>query len=124
MIKVTTSGSFKNTEKFFQRAEKARLDNILHRFGQAGVDALSSATPVDSRATAAAWRYEVTTSKGESTLSFYNDNEQDGQVIAILIQYGHATGTGGYVVGRDFINPAIRPIFDQIVDEMWKLVKK
>ena len=125
---VTHSGSFKNTENFLKRMQPKRsaaaLDRILDRYGLMGVDALSNATPVDTRETAKAWRYEIVKRRNEITISWVNDNVEDGQPIAILLQYGHATGTGGYVEGRDYINPAIRPIFDMIIDDFWRQVTR
>ena len=92
--------------------------------GRAGVAALSSATPVDSGETAASWYYEITNKNNTITISFHNSNIQNGVPIAILLQYGHGTGTGGWVQGRDYINPAIQPIFDQIAEYAWKEVTR
>ena len=85
---------------------------------------LASATPVDSGETAQSWYYEITNKKGFVSISFHNSNIQNGVPIAIILQYGHGTGTGGWVAGRDYINPAIRPIFDQIANDAWKEVTK
>lgn len=105
----------KKFESWLNNAEKVAFENLLHRLGAEGVSALSSATPVDTGLTAGSWYYEVKTSKNGATLIWKNDNStRDGTPIPILIQYGYTTGTGGWVEGRDFINPAIRPIFDNI----------
>lgn len=126
-INVTTSGSHKGVENFLKRMNpKGRHRGLiwLEPWGVRGVDALTNATPRDTGATANRWNYKVTERPGEVTLSWHNDNTVDQSNIAILIQYGHSTGTGGFVQGRDYINPALRPIFDQIADEIWKKVKK
>lgn len=123
MISFTQSGSFKNTERFLKRVVKDDNWSILNRFGEAGVVALSNATPVDSGLTADSWYYKVTQNRRGYSITWYNHNVNDGRPIAILLQYGHGTGTGGYVQGRDYINPAIRPVFDKIADEVWKAVK-
>lgn len=122
MFEVTHSGSFKNTERFLNKMARRRQYSWLDSYGIRGVDALANATPKDTRETSKRWRYEVTQNHGEITISWYNDNVEDGKPIAILIQYGHATGTGGYVQGRDYINPAMQPLFDQIAEEIWKRV--
>ena len=128
MITVSSSGSFKNTEAFLRRMKgtTSRLDRTqaLDKYGIRGVDALSAATPIDTSETSKQWGYTVSRDKNGLTIEWYNNNVEDGRQIAILIQYGHATGTGGYVVGRDYINPAIQPIFDEILDDLWKQVRK
>lgn len=91
----------------------------LDRFGRMGVDALASATPLDTGETASSWGYKVTNTKSSAGIQWYNTNDK----VAILLQYGHGTGTGGYVQGKDYINPAIQPIFDKIADDVWKKVK-
>jgi hypothetical protein len=96
----------------------------LDRFGKEGVAALSSATPVNTGLTASSWYYEIKHEKGCSTISFHNSNIQNGVPIAIILQYGHGTNNGGWVEGRDYINPAIQPIFDKITNEAWKEVTK
>ena len=128
MITVDTSGSFKKTDAFLRRMKDvtSRLDRTqaLDKYGIRGVDALSSATPIDTSETSKQWGYTVSRDKSGLTIEWFNNNVEDGRQIAILIQYGHATGTGGYVVGRDYINPAIQPIFDEILDDIWKQVRK
>jgi len=128
MITVHDSGSFKKTEAFLKRIDRKRrsriVDSVLERYGIMGVDALSNATPIDTSETAKSWKYKITNEPHETTIEWYNTNVVDGRPIAVLIQYGHATGTGGYVQGRDYINPAIQPIFDKIMDDIWKQVTR
>lgn len=123
MIKVTTSGSFKNLENFSKRVVKGDIYDSLDAYGRLGAQALASETPVDSRLSSLSWHYKVEKKDGAWRVSWYNDNvTEDGTPIVILLQYGHGTGTGGYVQGRDFINPALKPIFDKISDGVWKAV--
>ena len=96
--------------------------NVLDEFGRDGVQALRNATPVDSGATAEAWDYEIKRTRNYTEIVWTNSNINDGVPIAVILQYGHGTGTGGYVQGRDYINPAIRPIFDKIAEKAWKVV--
>lgn len=128
MIKVHESRSGKKTEDFLKRIDRKRrsriVDSVLERYGIMGVDALSNATPIDTSETAKSWNYRITVKPFETSIEWYNTNVVDGRPIAVLIQYGHATGTGGYVEGRDYINPAIQPIFDQILDDVWKQVTR
>lgn len=120
MIVITQKGNFNNTEKFFNKALKGNYARILNAYGEEGVRALAMATPVDSGQTADSWGYVLTTSKGSFTISWTNTNTPNGMPIAIILQYGHGTRNGGYVEGRDYINPAIRPIFDRMTQEVWK----
>lgn len=122
MISAESSGSLKNTYSFLQRLSKGVMFDELDRFGRMGVDALSNATPRASGETAQSWGYKIIRKQGSVRIEWYNTHVVDGSNIAILIQYGHGTGTGGYVPGRDYINPAIKPIFDQIIDDVWKKV--
>lgn len=122
MITFRQKGDFSKLTGFLERAKEAVNLGDLDRYGRAGVAALSSATPVDSGETARSWRYEITNKNGVATISFLNSNIQNGVPIAIILQYGHATGTGGWVEGRDYINPALRPIFDQLAKDAWKEV--
>lgn len=115
-------GDFSKTEKFFNSLLKLDYLNVLERYGQAGVAALASATPKDSGLTAASWDYEITHNGKETTIVFTNSNISNGVNIAIILQYGHGTRNGGYVAGRDYINPAIQPIFDKIANEAWREV--
>ena len=124
MITFRHTGDFSKTTRFLERAKHAVRLADLDRFGREGVAALASATPVDSGLTAKSWHYEITYTKSGVKISFYNSNIQNGVPIAIILQYGHGTGTGGWVEGRDYINPAIQPIFDRIVDEAWREVTR
>ena len=124
MISFRQKGDFSKLTRYFERVKKTAHLSILDKYGREGVDALSSATPVDSGETASSWYYEVTNENGSAAISFYNSNVNQGVPIAIILQYGHGTGTGGWVEGRDYINPAIQPIFDEIVDAAWKEVTK
>lgn len=124
MIKFKQKGDFKKVNSYFERLEEAIHVGCLDRFGKAGVDALSKATPVDSGLTASSWDYEVEHSKNSVRLSFYNTNIQNGVPIAVVLQYGHGTKNGGWVEGSDYINPAIRPIFNRIANESWKEITK
>lgn len=124
MIRYRQKGSFKNLTMFLERAQKTFDSSILDKYGQQGVAALSSATPVDSGKTANSWGYVIEQKKGSVTITFTNTNIQNGVPIAIILQYGHGTSNGGWVEGRDYINPALRPIFDKLVDEAWREVTK
>ena len=124
MIVIKHKGSFKNTEKMLKRMSNADILRILDRYGQEGVAALSAATPVDSGATASSWGYEVRASGNSYAITWTNSNVNKGVPIALIIQYGHGTGTGGWVEGRDYINPAIQPVFDKLADEAWREVTK
>jgi hypothetical protein len=124
MITITQKGSFKNTEAYLDRLSKGDAFAVLSKYGEQGVVALSNATPTDSGTTANSWYYDIVHRKGYSSIRWHNSNVVDGLPIAVLLQYGHGTGTGGYVQGRDYIMPALRPIFDQIANEVWKEVTK
>ena len=115
-------GDFSKAEKFFNMLIGKDYLNVLEKYGQRGVDALASATPRDSGLTAASWGYEIQHNGEQTSIIFTNSNINRGCNIAILLQYGHSTRTGGYVQGRDYINPAIQPIFDQIASDAWKEV--
>lgn len=122
MITLESSGSFKKTSSWLERLSRNDLFKTLDQYGREGVAALSSATPVESGATASAWNYEIRKTKGSYSIVWTNGNVVGGIPVAILLQYGHGTGTGGYVQGRDFINPAMRPVFDRIEAEVRKAV--
>ena len=124
MIRFRQQGDFSKLTRFLERAIEAIHLGDLDRYGKAGVAALSSATPVESGETARSWYYEIKHQKGSVTISFCNSNIQNGVPIAIILQYGHGTGTGGWVQGRDYINPAIRPIFEQIAKGAWREVTR
>lgn len=121
-IKYTTTGSFGNTNSFLKKVSDGSIFRTLEHYGQMGVDALALHTPVDSGLTASMWRYKVSRSRNTYSITWYNGNTAAGTPVAILLQYGHATGTGGYVQGRDYINPAMQPLFDQIAADVWKAV--
>lgn len=115
-------GGFTKTERFLNRMKRREYLNVLDEFGRDGVQALRNATPVDSGATAEAWDYEIKRTRNYTEIVWTNSNINDGVPIAVILQYGHGTGTGGYVQGRDYINPAIRPVFDKIAEKAWKVV--
>lgn len=124
MITFRQQGDFSKLTRYLEGVKGAVNLSILDKYGREGVAALASATPVDSGETANSWYYEIERKNGSATISFYNSNIQNGVPIAIILQYGHGTGTGGWVQGRDYINPAIQPIFDKIANEAWKEVTK
>jgi hypothetical protein len=126
LLKVTHRGSFKNFEALAGRVKQRTYLTQLAKYGPLGVAALRSATPEDSSETANSWYYEIVDKPGYYSIHWLNSHLEDpGRIpIAVLIQYGHATGNGGYVEGQDYINPALRPIFDQIASDMWKEVTK
>ena len=120
MISLTSKGDFRKTEKFMKNARNKKLMSILKQYGEEGVAALMVATPLDTGRTASSWRYEIKVENNCIRLVFHNDNIQNGVPIAIILQDGHGTGTGGWVEGRDYINPAIQPVFDKIANSAWK----
>lgn len=122
IIVFRQKGNFKNTEAFLKRASKFNIDAILDRYGKEGVSALSAATPKDTGETANSWYYKVNKGKDIITITWSNSHIVNGVPIAIILQYGHATRNSGYVEGRDYINPAIRPIFDRIANRAWEEV--
>lgn len=124
MISFRQKGDFSKLTSYLERAKKGVNRSILDRYGREGVAALSAATPVESGLTASSWYYEIKITKGSAEISFHNSNIQNGCPIAIILQLGHGTGTGGWVQGRDYINPAIQPIFDKIADTTWREVTK
>ena len=124
MIKFRQKGDFSKLTSYLERAKEVVKLGDLNRYGRAGVAALESATPVDSGLTASSWSYQIENKDGRAKISFHNSNIQNGVPIAIILQYGHGTGTGGWVEGRDYINPAIQPIFDEIVNNAWREVTK
>lgn len=124
MIRFRQKGDFSKLSRFLERSRNAIHLGNLDKYGREGVAALSSATPVDTGLTASSWSYEITRKNGSVSISFNNSNIQNGVPIAIILQYGHGTGTGGWVQGRDYINPAIRPIFDRLAESAWREVTK
>lgn len=123
-IRWTHKGDWSKTHKFLIKITNKDYLNVLSKYGQLGVAALSSATPVDSGKTATSWHYEIVREGENLSLTFNNTNVNKGVNIAIILQYGHGTGTGGYVRGRDYINPAIQPIFDKLANDLWKEVNR
>lgn len=115
-------GDFKKLSSFLERMKKPLKKTTLDKYGKEGVQALMAATPVDTGLTASLWHYDINMSKDSSSISFYNDNIDNGVPIAIILNYGHGTRNGGYVKGRNYINPAIQPIFDKLAQEAWKEV--
>jgi hypothetical protein len=124
MISFRHKGDFSKLTRFLERAKEAIHLGDLDKYGREGVSALASMTPIDSGITANSWYYEIENTKGAVTIRFNNSNIQNGVPIAIILQYGHGTGTGGWVEGRDYINPAIQPLFDKIANEAWREVTK
>ena len=122
MIRFTHRGDFKNTERFLNKSKNYNPREILKRYGERGISALASNTPIDSGLTASSWEYSVTKFGTKWYLSFNNTHVVDGTHIAVILQYGHGTRGGTYVQGRDYVNPAIRPVFDQIAEELWREV--
>lgn len=124
MIRFGHKGDFSKTFRFLENAKRAIKITALDKYGKQGVDALMSATPVDTGLTAISWYYEIERKDGAVTINFCNSNIQNGVPIAIILQYGHGTRNGGWVQGRDYINPSIRPFFDKIANEAWKEVTR
>ena len=122
MISFRQKGDFSKLTSFLERAKETVHLGDLNKYGRQGVAALASATPMDTGKTANSWYYEIIRDKGSVSISFFNSNIQNGVQIAVILQYGHGTGTGGWVQGRDYINPAIQPIFDQIANDAWREV--
>ena len=124
MISFRQKGDFSKLNRYLEKVKASARLSILDKYGREGVAALASATPIDSGETANSWFYEISHDNGSATITFCNSYINQGVPIAIILQYGHGTGTGGWVEGRDYINPAIQPIFDKIVEEAWREVTK
>ena len=124
MITITSKGDLSKTYKFLKKISSQKFLDKIKEFGEKGVQALSNATPVDTGKTAASWGYKVVTTNNSITITWTNSNVVKGAPIAIILQYGHGTRNGGWVEGRDYINPAIQPIFDEIKNEIWREVTK
>ena len=124
MISFRQKGDFSKLSSYLERAKEAAKLGVLDKYGAQGVAALSSATPVDTGLTANSWSYKIERGNGSVSIVFNNSNIQNGIHIAIILQYGHGTGTGGWVEGRDYINPAIQPVFDKIAQSAWEEVTK
>lgn len=122
MITFQQKGDFSKVTRYLERIKESIHLGVLNKYGQAGVDALASSTPIDSGLTANSWYYEIENGKGSAKITFGNSHINKGVPIAIILQYGHGTRNGGWVEGRDYINPAIQPVFDRIVEEAWKEV--
>ena len=124
MIRFRQKGDFSKLTRFLEKAKEAVKLGDLDKYGREGVAALASTTPVDSGETAKSWYYKIENQNGRARILFCNSNINDGVPIAIILQYGHGTRNGGWVEGRDYINPAIQPIFDKIADNAWREVTK
>lgn len=124
MITFRHKGDYSKAQRYLERVKGAVRLSILDKYGRKGVSALASATPIDSGKTASSWYYEISHSASGAALTFSNSHTNQGVQIAIILQYGHGTGTGGWVQGRDYINPAIQPIFDELANEAWREVTK
>lgn len=124
MISFEVTGSYDKTERFLQRLKSGDIYASLDRYGAMGQAALASATPTDTGLTASSWTYEIRRGRGSAEIIWSNTNTINGFKVAIALQYGHGTGTGGYVSGRDYINPAIQPLMDQIAEAVWKEVTR
>jgi len=124
VISFSVSGDTHNTEAFLSRMMQGNFYSSLEPLAQRGVEALRAATPRDTGVTADSWTYEIENEAGKVTIWWLNDNVENGFHVAIGLQYGHGTGTGGWIEGYDYINPALRPIFDEIADSVWKEVQK
>lgn len=124
MIRCTVRGDFKKTRNLLKRIRKLDFESLLEKYGQQGVQALAAATPKDSGETASSWIYEIEKGEGQISIYWNNTNVNQGVSIAVILNFGHGTGWGGYVQGRQYISPAIQPVFDQIAEAAWKEVTK
>jgi hypothetical protein len=123
MFSVTSVGSWDKTIAFLEYLASGKMYDVLDRYGRIGVDRLASATPIETGLTAHSWGYQVEHKSDYSAISWFNTHTHNGVNIAVILQYGHGTGTGGWVEGRDYINPAIQPVFDKMVEDIWKEVR-
>ena len=124
MIRFEQKGNFSKLDRYLKRVNKT-VDNLdLEEFGKRGVEALSSTTPVNTGLASKSWYYKIIKNKDSITITFNNSDIENGVPIAIILQYGHATKNGGWVEGRDYINPAIQPIFDELAKNAWKEVTR
>lgn len=121
-LTFTSRGSFNHMESFLRSMSRLDIKRLVEPYAQEGVVALRMATPRDSGLTAESWDYEIKTTRNSITITWTNSNVEEGFPVAVMLQYGYGTGTGGYVYGQDYINPALRPIFDHIADGVWKVV--
>lgn len=122
MISFESSGSFDRTEQFLKKMSSREIFKSLEQHAQAGVKALASASPIDSGLTSTSWGYKIESSKRSTSVTWFNTNTETGVSVVIMLQYGHAVRGGGYVQGQDFINPAMKPIFDKIEADVWRVV--
>ena len=122
MLRFESRGDFKNTERFLKKMSSVDIASALKSLAQEGVRALAAATPVDSGLAADSWGFEITRSRNSASITWTNSDVESGFPVAIMLQYGHGTRNGGYVKGRDYINPAMQPVFDKIAEEAWKVV--
>lgn len=123
MFSFETTGDFRHSESFLKRLLSGDIFSSLDGYAKQGVAALSAATPVESGETAGSWSYTIQRSRDQTTITWTNSHIDNGFPVAVMLQYGHGTGTGGYVQGQDYINPAIKPVMDKIADNVWKVVK-
>ena len=123
-ITFNQKGDFSKLNRYFERVKEAARVSILDKYGRKGVAALASATPIESGLAASSWYYEIKRGGGSASIIFGNSDIENGFPVAIMLQYGHGTGTGGWVQGRDYINPAIQPVFDEIAEAAWREVTK
>ena len=121
-ISFSSKGDFSKTIKFLNKMKNVKINNILSKYGEIGVNALSQATPKDSGVTSRSWNYKIEVNNNNASIVWYNTNVVKGVNIAVILQYGHGTRNGGWVEGRDYINPAMKPVFDKIADQVWKEV--
>lgn len=124
MISFNQQGDLSKTISFLNGLKNNNISSVLNKYGEQGVNALAKATPTDTGETANSWNYRIESKKGKASIIWYNTNIVNGAPIAVLIQYGHGTQNGGYIKGRDYINPAMRPVFDRIANDVWKEVTK
>lgn len=124
VIEFKQKGDFRKLDKYFERLKEKAKIGVLDKYGKAGVAALSESTPVRTGLTASSWYYKIKRQNGKVSLEFYNSNVNEGAPIAILLQYGHATSSGGWVQGVDYINPALKPIFDRIANDAWNEIRR
>lgn len=122
MITFRHKGDFSKLDGLLEKAKESLCIGVLDKYGRIGVKALSEATPKDSGTTASSWSYRIERDSGSPALAFYNSNVNEGVPIAVILQYGHGTGTGGWVAGTDYINPAMKPVFDNLAKEVWREV--
>ena len=123
-VTISNKGDFAKTFNFLNSSKNINIDSILDKYGKQGVSLLASSTPIDSGLTAQSWSYVIEKSKGKTSIIWKNTNVINGVNVAVILQYGHGTKNGGYVQGRDYINPVIQPIFDRMTEEIWKEVTK